>query len=97
MKIIWADPAIADLKNIRNYIAQDSERYAIIFVDKVITAVEKLLEFPYIGRVVPEINNRFLREIIYQHYRILYRIEKNAIYILTVVHGGRDLSGWINK
>ena len=97
MKIIWSEPAIVDIENIKNYISQDSEWYAVIFIEKIIAAVEKLVHFPRIGHIVPETNNKDIREILYQHYRIIYKIEKAAIFMLTVVHGGRDLSGWFNK
>ena len=94
MKIIWSESAIEDLENLKNYIAQDSEQYAVIFIKKVIAAVEKLQKYPRIGRIVPETGNENIREIIYQHYRIIYKLEKSVLSILTVVHGGRDLSGW---
>ena len=97
MKILWSEPSISDLKNIRDYIAKDSPYYAAIFIEKIIIAVEKLATFPLIGHVVPECNNKCIREIIYQHYRIIYKINHKAVIILTVVYGGRDLSGWAKK
>ena len=94
MKIIWSNPAISDLENIKNYIAKDSSHYASIFIEKIIEAVDKLYKFPLIGRIVPEFKNQNVREIIYQHYRIIYKVDKEAAFILTVVHGGRDLANW---
>lgn len=97
MKIIWADPAIFDLENIRDYIAKDSVCYAAIFVEKIITAVEKVAIFPLIGRIVPECHNKKIREVIYQNYRIIYKISNKTIFILTVMHGGRNLYKWLKK
>ena len=45
MKILWTDPAIEDLRNLHSYIAKDSEVYASSFVERIILAVEKLMEF----------------------------------------------------
>lgn len=97
MKILWSELAILDLRNIRDYIANDSPRYAAIFVERIIAAVEKVSVFPLLGRIVPEGCNKNTREIIYQNYRIIYKITGKAIIILTVIHGGRNLYGALNK
>jgi len=92
MRIEWTDPAIADLAAIRDYIARDSEQYATRFVGRIIEAVEKLTSFPELGRRVPESRNRDrVRELLFQNYRIIYRITANRIQIITVLHGARDL------
>jgi len=49
--------------------------------------VEKLIDFPQLGRVVPEINDKNYREIIKGNYRIIYRVGLNNISILIVHHG----------
>jgi len=92
MKIEWTEPAILDLDGIRNYIARDSEYYASRFVGKIVEAVEKLEEFPEIGRRVPEAEEENIRELLFRNYRIIYRVETERILILTVIHGSRDLS-----
>ena len=58
MKILWTDPSIEDLRNLHSYIAKDSEVYASSFVERMILAVEKLTNFPRLGRVVPEAKTR---------------------------------------
>ncbi len=91
MKLIWTEPSIEDLTSIRDYIARDSEYYAIGFVEQVILSVEGLLQFPRLGRVVPEAKDDNIRELLYGHYRIIYRIAGERIEILTVVHGSREM------
>lgn len=56
MKIIWTEPAVDDLESIKNYIARDSEIYALQFGQKMINCIEKVCSFPKIGREVPEAN-----------------------------------------
>jgi plasmid stabilization system protein ParE len=51
--------------------------------------VERLLRFPRLGRVVAEARDENIRELVYQNYRIIYRIAGESIEILTVVHGKR--------
>jgi toxin ParE1/3/4 len=91
MKIKWTDPAIESLRNLHRYIAQDSEIYASSFVQRIVLAVEKLTDFPRLGRVVPEADEDTIRELLYHNYRIIYRIKSELIEILTVIHGRRDL------
>jgi toxin ParE1/3/4 len=94
MRIEWTDPAIADLAAIRDYIARDSEHYATQFVGRIIEAVEKLPGFPEMGRKVPEARNATeVRELLFQSYRIIYRLRAEKIQILTVLHGSRNLRG----
>lgn len=93
MKIIWSIPSFLDLDNIKNYIKKDSIYYANSFICKIINFTEKLENFPEIGRIVPEYNNKELKEIIYKNYRIIYKIDYNKknIYILAIIHASRDL------
>ena len=94
MKILWTDPAIEDLRNLHGYIAKDSEEYANSFVERIILSVDKLANFPRIGRMVPEADQETIRELLYHNYRIIYRINNDLIEILTVVHGRRDLGSF---
>jgi plasmid stabilization system protein ParE len=51
----------------------------------------KLKSFPVSGLIVPEINSKDFRELIYGNYRIIYRVEKTQISILTIRHGKQML------
>ena len=92
MKIEWTEPAISDLRHIRDYIAKDSEYFSARFIEKIINRIDVLPDFPEMGRVVTKTGDKGIRELICQKYRIMYRIEKERILILAIIHGGRDLS-----
>ena len=92
MKLEWTEPAVRDLESIRDYIAKDSASYAARFVARIIEAAETLPNQPRMGRAVSEAEDDAIRELIFQNYRIIYRTEPDRILILTVIHGGRDLS-----
>ncbi len=94
MKIQWAEPAVLDLESIRDYIARDSEYYAAEFVGRILNAVENLSVLPGMGRKVPEIDDNKIREIIFNSYRIIYRVddEKENVLILAVIHAARDMN-----
>jgi plasmid stabilization system protein ParE len=91
--IEWSERASADIRDLHAYIAKDSPYYARRFTDKIIASVEKLVEFPKIGRVVPEAEGRDdIRELIYQGYRIIYLLKSDNVFIVTILHGSRDLA-----
>ena len=90
-KLIWTKPALADLEAIYDYIAKDSEYYASSFLGEIIQQPEKLIDFPEMGRIVPEADRKDIRELIFQNYRIIYQIENKNIIILTVIHAKREL------
>jgi toxin ParE1/3/4 len=93
MRIEWTEPALADLTHIRDYIAQDSPIYAEQFIRRIFNATDKLVDFPHIGRKVPEAVDvpEEVRELIHQGYRIVYWIVTDRIQVLAVIHGARDV------
>jgi len=91
VKIIWSPLAIDRASEIAEYIARDKPSAAEKWVDKIFSKVEQLRSSPEIGRIVPEIRNEQFRELIYGNYRIIYRIEKKQISILTIRHGKQIL------
>jgi len=92
VKIVWTELSVSDLKEIFNYIADDSVRFASITVGRIYNSVQLIIENPYIGRIVPEFKKKSIREIIEGNYRIIYRItNKQQAYILRVYHVARSL------
>lgn len=91
--IEWSRRARTDIRDLKTYIAKDSPYYARHFTERIIASVEKLKQFPKIGRVVPEAEDRDdVRELVYQGYRIIYLIRPEHIFIVTIIHGSRDLA-----
>ena len=91
MKIVWSPLAVDRASEIAEYIAQDKPSAADKWINTVFSKIEKLASLPEIGRVVPEIKNDQFRELIYGNYRIIYRIDKKQISILTIRHGKQIL------
>jgi len=91
MKIIWSPLAVDRVTEIAEYIYKDNPTAAANWVEAVFDKVEQLKSLPESGRVVPEIKMKDLRELIYGNYRIIYRIEKKKVSILTVRHGKQIL------
>lgn len=74
--MIWAPSALDDVESIAEYIAKDSVQMASLFVSRLFDATDRLHEFPFSGRIIPEINNPDCRGVIYGSYRIMYRVHR---------------------
>ena len=92
MSLNWSPLAITRLTEVAKYIALDNPVAAERLVKKVFSQVEKLSEFPERGRMVPEVGNKAIREIISGNYRIIYRLQDREISILTLRHVKQVLS-----
>lgn len=88
-KIIWTPQSQEDLREIRRFIARDAPVSAKLFIRQLRSSVLRLRQFPESGSVVPERGIPSVREIFYGAYRIIYRVGRDRIDILTVVHGAR--------
>jgi toxin ParE1/3/4 len=71
------------------FIARDSDHFARLFANKVFEKAKTLEAFPNAGRVVPESNQEAIREIFHGNYRIVYRVRKDEVQVLTIHHSAR--------
>jgi len=94
MKIMWTNEALARLRDIKKYIAQNNPDRARQFIQKIIDRTDILISNPQIGRVVPEVSRPEIRELLLKNYRIVYRVKKDCIEILTVFEGHCLLNGF---
>ena len=90
ISIVWTDQAVEDVEAIRSFIARDSVRYAALVVEQIVDVVDRLERFPFSGRVVPELQDQTIREVILSNYRIVYRVTADIVQILTVFHASRQ-------
>jgi toxin ParE1/3/4 len=91
-QIKWTKLALHDVDSIHDYIAQDSPHYAQKTIESIFERVKILIANPEAGRLVPEFENKIIRELIVGNYRIVYKIYPKKISILRVHHSARDMS-----
>ncbi len=87
INVNWSQEAIEDLESISEYISRDSDFYARAVITRLLSVSRKLCDFPFSGRIVPEIGNKQLRERLVYSYRLVYRVEDAHILIVAVIHG----------
>ena len=90
-KVILTPQSIDDLKEAVVFIAPHNPERARTFGHELIDRALTLATFPERGRVVPEIGEPAVREIIHGPYRIIYEIfpEQSVVYVLRFWHGAR--------
>lgn len=94
----WSKPAKLDLKQIHDYIARDSKFYAQKISAEIIEKSEKLTLFPEIGRIVPEIGDPNIRELLIYSYRLIYEVFPDKVEVLALIHGKRNfMKDFLNK
>lgn len=90
-RVIWTLAAWNDLETVADFISRDSPYYAAAWVRNVRDAARSLNLMSMRGRVVPEIGDRQIRELIVQSYRLIYKVERSRVAVLGIIHGARDL------
>jgi toxin ParE1/3/4 len=71
VNIAITESAYADLEDIENYISLDSPAIARKFISKIFDRIDQLYLYPTSGKPVPEIQDRSVRELLLNKYRII--------------------------
>lgn len=88
-KVSLTESALDDLESVEGEIKAYSPKLAKSIISKFFDKFDLIGTFPEIGRVVPEIGNPFIREVIHKKYRIIYLVKRNNIEILRIIHGSK--------
>ena len=92
-EVVWRTQALRDLDAIEAYYEEVAPDFAPLFVAGAFEVTARLSDFPAAGRVVPEIGDDAIRELIYRQYRIIYLVDEGSAEILTVYHSARQFGG----
>ena len=93
VQINWTFQARDDLKNIAEYISLDSVKYAKLQIARIKIRTQVLKNQIRSGKIIPEINDPEIRELIEGNYRIIYKIKSDYdVSILAVHHSSRNLN-----
>jgi len=84
MEIKWYIRAKKDLDCSINYIAKQSPKNAMKTLDTLIKLTNNLIVFPFAYPKEPIYNKDSIRFIVKWSFKIIYRIDKDVIYILRV-------------
>jgi len=90
--VSFAEAALQDLESLRQWYAeQQVPEVGQRLVAEIFVRVEALRDHPDMGRVVPEFNRSFLRELIHPPFRIVYRRDGGKVRVVRVWRSERLL------
>jgi toxin ParE1/3/4 len=84
LKVVWTELALDRAAEEATYIAQDKPSAASRWLEGLFKSVDRLEMFPESGQVVPEIGLQNYRQLAYKAHRVVYRVDRNAVTILTI-------------
>jgi plasmid stabilization system protein ParE len=90
-QVRWTLDARQDLGTLIVHLGTFSISYAASFSGRILAAAERLDEFPRLGRMVPEYQLDFVRELIVDGYRVVYLTEREEVEVVSISHGSQDL------
>ena len=91
-RLVWTEPALADLDAIADYIALDDPGAARKLVMRIFAHAEQLSDFPDSGSIPAELRPmRRYRQIVEKPCRVFYRAEGKTVYIVHVMRGEQRL------
>jgi toxin ParE1/3/4 len=88
VKLRWTDGAIEDLQSAHRYLEAEKPRAAWQLVNTVVSAVERLEQFPHMGRPGRVEGSREL-PVTGTPFVVAYRVKGESIHILAILHAAR--------
>jgi plasmid stabilization system protein ParE len=91
-EVAFAESAVADLEAMQRWYAeQGAPTIGDRFVAEIFDRIASLRDHPEMGRIVPEFEQPFLRELIHPPFRIVYRRDPGKVRIVRVWRSERRL------
>ncbi|MFD1467035.1 type II toxin-antitoxin system RelE/ParE family toxin [Hymenobacter caeli] len=81
------------MNQLREFYSQFSEDYAERLIDKLITRVDIMINFPQSGRIASQFKDGLTRELVSGGHSIIYRVQNaNTIIISRIQNNAKPLS-----
>ena len=91
MKVIIQPQAQDNLVEIGVYIGRDNPRRADSFVDEIRARCHSLGDMPRAYPLVPRHESTGIRRCPFRDYLIFYRVTAEAVEVIHILHGARDI------
>jgi toxin ParE1/3/4 len=92
--VAWSRSAQAALDEVIAYINADSPANAQRVLQAALDAARSLEALARRGRVVPELADSQIRELLVLDYRLMYRVSAEHVMIVAFLRGVRDFAAW---
>jgi len=92
ISVSFAECAVSDMESILSYHNDEGvPDTGKKLLAELLSKIERLVDFPESGRIVPEFEIEYLREIIHPPFRIVYRFDKKRVRIIRVWRSERTI------
>ena len=85
-EVVWAQRARQALDDALDYIAKDSLQNASSIAQRVIEQANSLESFSERGRIVPEVGDPTLRELLIDPFRLMYEVHQTQVHVVGFLH-----------
>ncbi len=90
-KLRWQDAAVRDLEETHAYLSEHDPEAGRRFAVTILEAAEQLLIHPELGPIAHDLRPRDrYRSLTRGHHRLIYRIDREVIWLLRVWDSRRD-------
>jgi plasmid stabilization system protein ParE len=90
LRVVWSPLALERVQAIAAEIVGERPDSAVRWVRAIFKRVHQLRQYPRSGRIAPDLARPEIRQLPYPPYRIIYRVERARVFILTVRHGREE-------
>lgn len=91
MTVQWSPRALQQVQEIFEYIVRDRPHVAVEIVEGLFDTTELLAATPEMGTPWSPDQRGDIRFILFKTYRVLYRVDQDAVYVVAVRHTRRDV------
>ena len=94
-EIVWRPLALRQLQQLADYIGAENPRAATAYIDTILTACERLTDFPRSGRMFDDA----YRLLVVRNHLVVYRddADQSKVIIITVLDGRRDIAKFLEN
>ena len=92
--VAWSQSAQSALDEVITYINQDSPANARRVLTAALEGAASLGTLAERGRIVPELADPYMRELLVLKYRLLYRVSDDGVTVVAFLRGVRDFATW---
>jgi toxin ParE1/3/4 len=90
-EVLWKDSAREEVRDIYSYLFDVSPKMAENWADELAKKLRYIVQFPEMGRIVPDYQLSEIREVFVGRYRMLYSTQQEVPRILAIRPMGKPL------
>ena len=92
MKLVIARSALHDLQEIQSYYREQGvPAIGLQLIESILTQARKLVDHPDVGKMVPELGQEHIRELIIPPFRVVYLRSSSSVSLIRVWRSERLL------